>query len=84
MVKGHWPKPPIKQRRPSARSVAAAALKRALEARFGSQGAASAVRRIDPATGAVIEIIPAARQSALAPRYRSFKRFQKQRHVTAG
>ena len=39
------------------RSTARAEYKRAVEKEFGSQGAASSVKRIDPATGKVIEII---------------------------
>jgi len=39
------------------RSAATAAFKQALEKKFGSQGAASSVRRIDPVTGETIEIL---------------------------
>jgi hypothetical protein len=42
---------------PGYRSAAAAAYKRALERLYGSQGAASAVRKIDPVTGEVIAIL---------------------------
>ena len=41
---------------PGYRRAAAAAYKRALERRYGSQGAASPVRTIDPLTGEVIAI----------------------------
>ena len=44
---------------PAYRTAATAEYKRAFERLFGSQGAASPVRKIDPVTGAVIEIIPA-------------------------
>jgi hypothetical protein len=46
---------------PGYRSAAAAAFKRALERYYGSQGAASPVRKIDPVTGEVIAILDAAR-----------------------
>ena len=39
------------------RSEAAAEYKRAFDKLFGSQGAASPVRKIDPATGKVVAII---------------------------
>jgi hypothetical protein len=39
------------------RGEATIAYKRAFEQLFGSQGAASPVRRIDPVTGRVVEII---------------------------
>lgn len=42
---------------PGYRKKASAALKLARERYFGSQGAASPVRKIDPATGEVIEVI---------------------------
>jgi hypothetical protein len=42
------------KRPPSYRRAAHDAFKRALEAQYGSQGAASPVRRIDPNTGLVI------------------------------
>jgi hypothetical protein len=46
------------------------AFKQAEERRlFGSHGAASDVRRIDPATGKVIEIIPAHDRDTGTPRY---------------
>lgn len=40
-------------------AAAAAAHRRALERRYGSQGPASGVRKIDPATGEVVATIPA-------------------------
>ena len=43
-----------KKRAPGYRQKATAALKRAREQFFGSQGAASPVRKIDPKTGEVI------------------------------
>jgi hypothetical protein len=46
-----------KKRKPEARVEANAAFKRASEQLFGSQGAASRVRKIDPVTGEVIAII---------------------------
>jgi hypothetical protein len=46
-----------KKRKPEARVEANAAFKRASEQLFGSQGAASPVRKIDPVTGEVIAII---------------------------
>ena len=46
-----------KKRKPGARVEANAAFKRANERLFGSQGAASPVRKIDPVTGEVIAII---------------------------
>jgi hypothetical protein len=42
---------------PRYRKKASAALKLVREQYFGSQGAASPVRKIDPATGEVIEVI---------------------------
>ena len=42
------------KRSPSYRRGANEAFKRAIEAQYGSQGAASSVRRIDPKTGLVI------------------------------
>ena len=48
--------PRIKQP-PGYRSAAAAAFKRALERDYGSQGAASPVRKIDPVTGEVVAIL---------------------------
>ena len=45
---------------PNYRKLAKAAFKQALENKFGSHGAASAVRRIDPKTGKVIEEIRSA------------------------
>ena len=42
------------------RKLAKAAFKQALENKFGSHGAASAVRRIDPKTGKVIEEVRSA------------------------
>jgi hypothetical protein len=42
---------------PGYRRAAAAAFKRALEFRYGSHGAASPVRKIDPVTGEVIAIL---------------------------
>jgi hypothetical protein len=41
------------------RTAATTEYKRAFDKLFGSQGAASPVKRIDPVTGEVIEIIPA-------------------------
>ena len=38
-------------------SEATAEYKRAIDRMFGSQGAASPVRKIDPATGRVVEVI---------------------------
>ena len=46
-----------KKRKPGQRTEANAAFKRANEQLFGSQGAASPVRKIDPVTGQVIAII---------------------------
>jgi hypothetical protein len=46
-----------KKRKFGARAEANAAFKRANEQLFGSQGAASPVRKIDPVTGEVIAII---------------------------
>ena len=48
-----------KTRTAAYRTTAAVEYKRAFERLFGSQGAASPVRKIDPVTGEVIEIIPA-------------------------
>lgn len=48
------PKDPKKAARRRAQLKAGGEYKRALKARDGSQGAASKVRRIDPATGLVI------------------------------
>ena len=45
------------KRPPKYRTEAKAAFKAAYEGLFGSQGAASPVRKIDPATGEVIAII---------------------------
>jgi len=45
---------------PNYRKLAKAAFKQALENKFGSHGAASAVRRIDPKTGKVLEEIRSA------------------------
>ena len=45
------------KRPPKYRMEAKAAFKAAYEGLFGSQGAASPVRKIDPATGEVIAII---------------------------
>ncbi len=45
------------KRPPGYRTAAAAAYKRALERRYGSQGAASPVRKIDPVTGEIIAIL---------------------------
>jgi len=42
---------------PGYRAEASAEFKRAYERLFGSQGAASPVRKIDPATGEVIAVI---------------------------
>ena len=51
-------KPPKKPGYTKARQKAAGdEYKRALERRYGSQGAASPVRKIDPVTGKVIAII---------------------------
>ncbi|MGC2823743.1 MAG: hypothetical protein WA322_05850 [Pseudolabrys sp.] len=41
---------------PGYRRAAAAAFKRALERSYGSQGAASELRKIDPVTGEVITV----------------------------
>ena len=46
-----------KKRKPGERTEANAAFKRAYEQLFGSQGAASPVRKIDPVTGQVIAVI---------------------------
>jgi hypothetical protein len=46
-----------KKRKPGERAEANAAFKRSYERLFGSQGAASPVRKIDPVTGEVIAII---------------------------
>jgi hypothetical protein len=48
------------KRSPSYRRAANAAFERALEAQYGSQGAASPVRRIDPKTGLVIPEVSSA------------------------
>ena len=45
---------------PNYRKLAKAAFKQALENKFGSHGAASAVRRIDPKTGKIIEEVRSA------------------------
>jgi hypothetical protein len=45
------------KQKPGYRAEASAEFKRAYERRFGSQGGASPVRRIDPVTGEVIEVI---------------------------
>jgi hypothetical protein len=50
-------KPEAKRRAPGYRAAATAEYERAFERLFGSQGAASPVRRIDPVTGEVIGII---------------------------
>jgi hypothetical protein len=51
----------VKYRKPPRRwhAAAKAAEKRAMKQWYGSHGAASPVRRIDPVTGEVIETIPA-------------------------
>jgi hypothetical protein len=60
--KGRWPKSEAKKALRGYRLSAAGEFKRALNKRlYGTQGAASPVRRIDPATGAVIEVIPASK-----------------------
>jgi hypothetical protein len=46
-----------RKRAPGYRKKASAAFERAREQFFGSQGAASPVRKIDPVTGAVIAVI---------------------------
>jgi hypothetical protein len=61
-MKRRIPKSPARAARRRAQLEAAGEYKRALRARDGSQGAASDVRRIDPATGAGIETIPADRR----------------------
>jgi hypothetical protein len=48
---------PRKRNSKAYRSEATAEYKRAIDRMFGSQGAASPVRKIDPATGRVVEII---------------------------
>ena len=48
--KGRWPKSEIKRARRRYLLTAGAAYKEAVRRRQGSQGAASAVRHIDPAT----------------------------------
>ena len=45
------------KQKPGYRAEANAAFKRSYEKLFGSQGAASPVRKIDPATGQVIAVI---------------------------
>ena len=45
------------KQKPSYRAEASAEFKRAYERLFGSQGAASPVRKIDPVTGEVIAVI---------------------------
>ena len=47
---------------PGDRTTAAIEFKLAYERLFGSQGAASPVRKIDPITGEVIAVIPAREQ----------------------
>jgi hypothetical protein len=61
--KGHWPK--SERKRAERRQLLAKEAeykKAARHWREGSSGAASPVRRIDPVTGEVIEIIPAKKQ----------------------
>lgn len=53
--KGRLPKSPHKKAKRRYLMRAAGEYKKALERRYGSQGAASPVRRIDPATGGIIE-----------------------------
>jgi hypothetical protein len=48
-----------KRRTAAYRATASTEYKRAFDRLFGSQGAASPVRKIDPVTGEVIGIIPA-------------------------
>jgi len=60
-------KPEAKRRAPGYRAAATAEYKRAFERLFGSQGAASPVRRIDPVTGEVIGIIDTTDKSGSRP-----------------
>lgn len=60
-------KPEAKRRAPGYRAAATAEYKRAFERLFGSQGAASPVRRIDPVTGEVIGIIDTADKGRSRP-----------------
>jgi hypothetical protein len=53
--KGRFPKSPQKRAKRRYLLSAAGEIKKALKRRYGSQGAASPVRRIDPATGKIIE-----------------------------
>ena len=50
---------------PGDQAAASVEFKRAYERLFGSQGAASPVRKIDPVTGKVIAVIPARKQENL-------------------
>jgi len=53
--KGRFPKSPHKKAKRRYQLRAAGEYKKAVERRYGSRGAASPVRRIDPATGKIIE-----------------------------
>jgi hypothetical protein len=53
------PRKSAHKRTPGDRTTASVEFKRAYERLFGSQGAASPVRKIDPVTGEVIAVIPA-------------------------
>jgi hypothetical protein len=57
LILGKKKRPRKKREKPGYRAEASAAFKRAYEQLFGSQGGASPVRKIDPATGKVIATI---------------------------
>jgi hypothetical protein len=57
--KTSWPKSEKKRALLRYQLKAAGEYKRAMQRRDGSSGAASPVRKIDPVTGEVIEVIPA-------------------------
>ena len=57
--KASWPKSEKKRALLRYQLKAAGEYKKTLQRRDGSSGAASPVRRIDPVTGEIIEVIPA-------------------------
>ena len=61
--KGRWPKTEKKRALRRYQLDAASNYREAMQRRDGSSGAASPVRRIDPLTGEVIEVIPAKMKS---------------------
>jgi hypothetical protein len=58
-AKGRWPKSERKRALRRYLLDAASNYREAMQRRDGSSGAASPVRKIDPVTGEVIEVIPA-------------------------